>query len=152
MRTGTIFSFSILLIVISAPAVFSSVSVEAFNYPALFQSNELLELSVKFEHKKVIKDVGDEREYHDARIFFTSQYNIQDSINVRIRTRGHFRRDPMNCDFPPLMLNFKKTDTENTIFEGLSNMFSRSISYTVCIICSRKKVTGCGWCESPSSM
>jgi len=28
----------------------------------------------------------------------------------------------MNCDSPPLMLNFKKTDTENTIFEGLNKL------------------------------
>jgi len=90
--------------------------------PTLFQSNELLELTIRFPHRKLIRDVGEEREYHDAMVFFTSGDSIPDSLNVRIRTRGHFRRDPMNCDFPPLLLNFKKNATYSTLFEGIDKV------------------------------
>jgi len=32
--------------------------------------------------------------------------------------RGNFRLDPENCNFPPLLLNFKKGDLANTVFDG----------------------------------
>jgi hypothetical protein len=32
--------------------------------------------------------------------------------------RGNFRRDPKHCDFPPLFVNFKKSDVKNTIFKN----------------------------------
>jgi hypothetical protein len=32
--------------------------------------------------------------------------------------RGNFRRDPANCNFPPLLLNFKKGDVKNTLFDN----------------------------------
>ncbi len=36
-------------------------------------------------------------------------------LDIKIRTRGHFRRD--NCKFPPLQLNFRKSQTDETLFD-----------------------------------
>jgi hypothetical protein len=84
----------------------------------LFQSNDLIELSLSFDMKEVLNDVGEEREYHTGLVSYTDENGQQKSLPVKIRTRGHFRRDPNNCNFPPLRLDFPKSETENTIFEG----------------------------------
>ena len=36
----------------------------------------------------------------------------------KINTRGNFRRDTSNCDFPPLKLKFKKEDIKNALLHG----------------------------------
>jgi hypothetical protein len=65
-----------------------------------------------------LKDIGDERDQHEAEISYISPENGLVVIPLKIRSRGHFRRDPMNCDFPPLRLNFSDSLVENTLFEG----------------------------------
>ena len=84
----------------------------------LFQSDDLVNLILSFDMNEVLKDVGDEREYHNASVSYTDESGQQLSLPVKIRTRGHFRRDPNNCNFPPLRLDFPKSETKNTIFEG----------------------------------
>ncbi len=39
-------------------------------------------------------------------------------LPMKVRLRGNFRKDPVNCDFPPLRLNFSNTTVINTIFAG----------------------------------
>lgn len=83
----------------------------------LFRTNDILKLTIKTDLKTLIKDVGDEREEHPGVIEYV---NGADTVQLptMLRTRGKFRRDPKNCSFPPLRLNFKKKQTVNTIFEG----------------------------------
>lgn len=40
------------------------------------------------------------------------------TLAVDVRTRGNFRRDPRNCNFPPLRLDFPTKQVEGTVFEG----------------------------------
>ncbi|MFC2111879.1 hypothetical protein ACFLTA_01285 [Bacteroidota bacterium] len=84
----------------------------------LFQSDETLVLTLKMDVRAVTCDVGDKREEHTAEISYLSEEGKNIIIPVEVRTRGHFRRDPANCDFPPLRLNFSEEATKNSIFEG----------------------------------
>jgi hypothetical protein len=52
-----------------------------------------------------------------AKIYITGN-NFEATFNASIEVRGNFRRDPSNCDFPPLRLRFNETDVRGTIFEG----------------------------------
>ncbi|KPK85831.1 MAG: hypothetical protein AMS27_06480 [Bacteroides sp. SM23_62_1] len=88
----------------------------------LFQSDDLVELTLSFNMNEVLKDVGDDRIKHDAIITYTDEAGQQISLPIRIRTRGHFRRDPVNCNFPPILLDFPKSETVNTIFEGQNEL------------------------------
>jgi len=38
------------------------------------------------------------------------------AFDVKVRTRGRFRRDEDNCRFPPIRLNFKSSQTKGTLF------------------------------------
>jgi len=73
----------------------------------LFTKDDILELSLRFDitqyKKKKPKD-----EYLDA--ILTYHISKTDSINknIRIKSRGEFRNG--YCSFPPIYINFKKTD------------------------------------------
>ena len=41
-----------------------------------------------------------------------------DTTALQIQTRGNFRLNKRNCDFPPLRLNLKKEAVKGTLFEG----------------------------------
>jgi hypothetical protein len=40
------------------------------------------------------------------------------AFDVKLRTRGNYRRDPETCSFAPVRLNFKKKQVKDTIFAG----------------------------------
>lgn len=60
--------------------------------------------------------------HQDVRIYFPGQWTYVDEdgetkrLQASIRTRGHFRREV--CQFPPLQLNFKKSEVKGTLFAG----------------------------------
>jgi len=119
-----VFSMNILLCLFLLPFT-NSLAQEPTNTPdlnpgvqKLFQSDELIEMTIDFNMKEVLRDVGEDRTYHDASITYSNTDGQEITLPVRVRTRGHFRREPVNCNFPPIRLNFKKPETENTIFEG----------------------------------
>ncbi len=84
----------------------------------LFQSDELLSLTITMDMRRVLKDIEDEREEHTAIISYVSPAGDTVEFTLQIRTRGHFRRDPLNCNFPPLRLNFAEDSTYKGIFSG----------------------------------
>jgi hypothetical protein len=51
---------------------------------------------------------------------FTLTYRVGDEppvvLDVKLRTRGHWRRQARNCDFPPLMLNVPRGKVGETLF------------------------------------
>jgi hypothetical protein len=44
------------------------------------------------------------------------------NVPVKLRARGHFRRQARNCDFPPLWLDVKSSDAKQTVLSGLSKL------------------------------
>jgi hypothetical protein len=84
----------------------------------LFESEEILELTVQCDLKSLFKDRGNDPQYHEATLHYGTDQNAFD-IPIRVRTRGHFRKMRSNCQYPPLYLNFSKSTTpENSIFRG----------------------------------
>jgi hypothetical protein len=74
----------------------------------LFASDDILHLSLKFDIKEYMRKKP-KIEYLNA--ILTYHINDKDSINkeIRIKSRGEFRNG--YCDFPPLSLNFSKSDS-----------------------------------------
>ena len=83
----------------------------------LFQSDEVLKavLTAPIAQTYAQRD-------QDIRLYFPGQWTyIGDGgetarLVVSIRTRGNFRRQ--YCQFPPLQLNFKKSQVKTTLFAG----------------------------------
>lgn len=86
--------------------------------PALFGTEEPLELTLHADLKNLFRDRGDESPYHPASVTY------QDSgetvhIPLRAKTRGHFRKIAANCKYPPILLNFDSIHTPgHSIFYG----------------------------------
>ena len=83
----------------------------------LFRAEEPLEITLAFDFKKVFKDKGDDRQYHPATISYTTPEADTLSLDIRVKTRGFYRRVHLNCDVPPLKLNFKKVKRKHTVFK-----------------------------------
>jgi hypothetical protein len=89
---------------------------------SLFDSDEVIELTLRGDLKTVFKDRGDDPQYHPANLYYQAD---KDSINIpiKIKTRGHFRKMSSNCKYPPILLNFAKSSTpENSVFYGQDKM------------------------------
>lgn len=58
-----------------------------------------------------------EDEQFDGKLLYVNEAGSDMELDVEIRTRGRFRRQKDICTFPPLRLNFKKSQTDGTLFD-----------------------------------
>jgi len=109
----TVYLQLLLALIIVLPAKSQNDSIDSYSVNdtladfGLFTRDDILELSLRFDvtqyKRKKPKD-----EYLDA--VLTYHISKTDSINknIRLKSRGQFRNG--YCDFPPIALNFKKTE------------------------------------------
>ena len=83
--------------------------------PPVFVDQQPLTLSMNFSIKEIKKNTVDSV-YFPSILKFKNAEGAWDSIAIRIRARGNFRR--ANCFFPPIRMKMKKGDAEKTIFAG----------------------------------
>lgn len=116
-------AFLLLLVLISPVIANSWLNAQdiSSDRPALplplFQSDEPLYLTLSMDMKTVLRDI-EEKEEHPAEIKYSGPEGDEIIIPIKVRLRGNFRKDPVNCDFPPLRLNFSNTTVINTVFGG----------------------------------
>lgn len=86
---------------------------------SLFDRDDILEISLSFDITYYRKKKPDE-EYLDAKI--TYYQGADDSItkDIKVRSRGFFRRE--YCDFPPLLLNFREKDPPGMEFSRVNKL------------------------------
>ncbi len=87
----------------------------------LFQSHDIIRFTLKTDMQTLISDVGDDREQHPTVLEYVENGDTI-RLDVRVRTRGNFRRNPDNCPFPPLRFNFRTRQAEGTWFEGVDKI------------------------------
>jgi len=85
---------------------------------ALFDTGEILEISMKGDFDKLFKNTKGEPQYFDFSLSYVDNSQKQSEIPLKVRTRGHFRREMNICTFPPLLLNFSKETVLNTLFQN----------------------------------
>ena len=94
-----------------------SMNTDSIEYP-LFCSHDIIELSLTFNWKELVSDIGDNRSYHDAQLTYFEPEGDSVSISVEVQTRGYFRRFRYNCVFPPLRIRFSEYVDDNKLFYG----------------------------------
>lgn len=93
--------------------------MEAARNAPLFASHETLRVTVEADFAAMKRhDRGLDSEERPAILRWTDPSGNQDSLQIQIETRGNFRLQRKNCEFPPLRLNLKKKATKGTIFDG----------------------------------
>jgi len=91
----------------------------------LFQSSDVLEITLAAEFDQIKKkDRGEERDDREAMISFAGADGQQVTLPLKLRTRGNFRLNRRNCEFPPLWLDFDKDlpELNGTVFEGQNRL------------------------------
>ncbi len=82
----------------------------------LFDERDILEVELITDLPALQADRGEDVDYHDARLrYFTATDTTE--LDVELRARGHFRRKPQVCDFPPLKLKTRFRQAQGTLFE-----------------------------------
>lgn len=80
----------------------------------LFDSDEILELTLSGNVNAVLKDRGTGSKYHPLTLLYKPKDGEEISFPVDVKTRGHFRRLKSNCVYPPLLINFSKSELLKT--------------------------------------
>lgn len=109
--TGRMWVGALLAIVAGSPAA-------ASGQAPLFQSDDVLKVTLEADFKALRGDRDEENEERLGRILWTADDGSERSAELQVRTRGNFRLNRKNCRMPPLRLNFKTGAMEGTPFAG----------------------------------
>lgn len=88
---------------------------------ALFASHDILELRIAAPLDRIISDRPID-EYLRGDLSYLADNGEIIELDIGIRARGNFRRKPDVCSFPPLRLNFKKSQTKQTLFANQNKL------------------------------
>ena len=98
------------------PASFAAYAKDIKDFDPLFASHETLEVEIEGPFAMLSRERPDEEEA-DGKFRFTADDGTRVELDVLIRARGNSRRNPEICQFPPMRLNFKKSQTDDTLFD-----------------------------------
>ena len=96
--------------------LFSGAEAQEIGAPdPLFQSDEILDVRIVAPVSTLVSERPIDEELPG--IFqYTNSAGEAVEFDIKLRARGKFRRDKHNCRFPPLRLNFVKSQTKGTLF------------------------------------
>lgn len=108
---------------IGAFALSAIVASPAHAQQRLFRTDSALTVTITANFGPLLKQRDSlELQKHPAVLSYAGDNGKLVSIPVRLRARGHFRRQARNCDFPPLWLEVKSSDAKQTVLSGLNKM------------------------------
>jgi hypothetical protein len=81
----------------------------------LFQSAEILDVRIEAPLRTILSERPFDEEL-PASFQFTNSAGEAVTFDIKMRARGKFRRKKEVCSFPPLRLNFKTSQTKDTLF------------------------------------
>ena len=80
----------------------------------LFASDDILAITIKTDLKKLINQKREEK-YQKAELILNNK-----PYSIRVKARGNYRLE--NCSFPPIMLNFSKTEFDDNSNNSLKKL------------------------------
>jgi hypothetical protein len=100
------------------PFIFYTNTLLAEKTDSLFRSDEIINFELRSDFSAIQDDRLENPQYHDGEMIYLNPAGNTEKFSVKVIARGNFRRNPVNCNFPPLYLNFKKNEVKNTIFDN----------------------------------
>jgi len=83
----------------------------------LFADATPLAVTITAPLTTLMEDRPDE-EYLDGTFSFSADDGVERTVELKLRTRGNYRRGKDHCDFAPIRLNFPTQQLANTVFAG----------------------------------
>lgn len=84
---------------------------------SLFMSDDIIKLELRADFKTLQLKQADTPSYYDGELIYFMPNGKSMKFSVKVMARGHFRRNPDICSFPPLWVDFKRKEVENTLFD-----------------------------------
>lgn len=84
----------------------------------LFHNDEILHFQLSGNIRALLADRGDVVQYHPVVLSYRKADSIEVQVPLNAKTRGHFRRDKSNCNYPPILLNFGQAAGPASLFSG----------------------------------
>ncbi len=97
-------------------AVPATMALESEEPDPLFQDDSVIDVTITAPMKPLLGKRPDE-DYLAGTLAYTEADGSVVELDIGIRTRGNFRRQPRVCPFPPLRINVKKSEAEGTLFD-----------------------------------
>ena len=82
----------------------------------LFQSPDVVEVRLVAPLDTILSNRKESKQF-EGKLLYVDEAGEETELDVEIRTRGRYRRQKDVCPFPPLRLNFKKSQTDGTLFD-----------------------------------
>jgi hypothetical protein len=100
----------------------STTSLNGTEPDLLFRSEEVLNIEIRSDFSSILNDRDYNPEDHPGVLILFLAAGSEEKYEIIITTRGNFRLKPENCEFPPLLINFRKNEVTNTVFEGQNKL------------------------------
>jgi hypothetical protein len=85
----------------------------------LFENEDIIQLCLEGDIRKLFLDREENSSYHSIILSYSLHNSDTTTLNIKVKTRGHFRRDRENCIKPPLLLTFSSDSaTMHSLFAG----------------------------------
>jgi len=104
----------VFLCLLLAAATFGS---ESASSTPLFADDSVIRVTISGPVTTLTRQRPDDQEL-PATFSYTSDDGAPVVLDVKLRTRGNFRRQRQTCPFPPVRINFVKSQVEDTTFAG----------------------------------
>ena len=96
--------------------IFSDTSAKENKAPdPLFQSDEILDVRIVVPLATILSQRSDEIELPGS-LHYTDEAGQTVDLDIKMRTRGRFRRQKEVCKFPPMRLNVVTSQAKDTLF------------------------------------
>ena len=106
-----VYATLVLLTVVSTPC-------DAAGEPdPLFRESETIAVTITAPLTTLVRRRPVEEEL-DGTFSYLTDDGTEEVFDIKLRARGNYRRQRSTCPFPPVRLNFRKGQVQNTLFAG----------------------------------
>jgi len=102
---------------VSAALLLPCLAPGAFADQPLFDADDTLRVTIRAP-LEAVADERDSGEYHEGTLSFIDSGGEERVLDLKLRARGKYRRRESTCRFPPIRLNFRKSQVVGTLFAG----------------------------------
>lgn len=88
----------------------------------LFNSDHVLDLQLELYFDSLLAGGVSEKTRYSGNLKILNQNKVLNTFKIQLSKRGHFRKFPNICDFPPLRIHFDTEETRGTEFQELNKI------------------------------
>lgn len=114
-NTWTHFAIGVSLVFVVPGIALSEADVREPN--SLFAAHDILSVRIEAPMTTLMKE-RPEDDYLDGTFSYVDTGGREHKLDLKIQTRGRYRRQTSTCRFAPIRLNFRKKQVEGTEFAG----------------------------------